>query len=164
MLRAVFLALFIVIVSYGLKVYVENFKASENKRGEIVNFLEGIRIKMYSKKGVEWTLKGESMKAVNDHIELLNAMLFSQEATLKAQRAYINRSSGKGELHQDVELVSKDLVARSQKVYMDIKEDRFYGDGKIQVVEGGKKIEGEGFEIKLKPLRVEVYKARSIVE
>ena len=61
MLRAVFLALFIVIVSYGLKVYVENFKASENKRGEIVNILEGVRVKMYSKKGIEWTLKGESM-------------------------------------------------------------------------------------------------------
>lgn len=149
--------------AYSLKVYVESYK-SQRKEEEIVNVLEGIRIRAYSKKGIEWTIKGKYMKVVDKDVELLEVLLTSQEGTLKAGRAYIDRSSGKGELSQGVEVMLKDLIAKSQKVYMDIKEDRFYGDGRIELIEGGKRVEGKGFEIRLKPLKVIVYNARSTMD
>ncbi|MFN3598593.1 MAG: hypothetical protein ACK4VK_02505 [Aquificaceae bacterium] len=163
MLRSILLSLLIVLVAYGLRSYVDSFKSNVEKE-EMVNLLEGVRIKSYSKQGIEWTIKGKYMKVVDKDLLLMDAELKSEEAMLKAGEAYIDRTTGKGELSQGVELISKDLIAKSQRVFMDLREGRFYGDGKIEVLEGQNKAEGEGFEIKLKPLQITLYKARTILE
>ncbi|MFN3870535.1 MAG: hypothetical protein ACK4MW_03495 [Aquificaceae bacterium] len=163
MIRSILLSLLIVLVAYGLRSYVDSFKSDVEKE-EMVNLLEGVRIKSYSKQGIEWTIKGKYMKVVDKDLFLVDAELNSEEARLKAGQAYIDRTTGKGELSQGVELVSKDLVAKSQRVFMDIGEGRFYGDGKIEVLEGQNRAEGEGFEIRLKPLQIILYKARTILE
>ncbi len=163
MLRSVFLSLLIVLVAYGLRSYVDSFKSNVEKE-EMINLLEGVRIKSYSKQGIEWTIKGKYMKVVDKDLLLMDAELKSEEATLKAGEAYIDRTTGKGELSQGVELISKSIIAKSQRVFMDLREGRFYGDGKIEVLEGQNKAEGEGFEISLKPLQITLYKARTILE
>lgn len=163
MLRSLLISLMIILTSYMLRAYVDSFGPTGGEE-KIVNRLEGVTIKSYSKGGIEWTIKGRSLEVVGKDVLLKDARLISEEATISAGEVYIDRTTGKGELLGGIELISKDLVAKSQRVYMELKEGRFYGDGRIELKEGNKKVEGYGFEIRLKPMRVIISKARVNME
>ncbi len=163
MLRSLLISLMIILTSYMLRAYVDSFEPTGGEE-KIVNRLEGVTIKSYSKGGIEWTIKGRSLEVVGKDVLLKDARLISEEATISAGEVYIDRTTGKGELLGGIELISKDLVAKSQRAYMELKEGRFYGDGRIELKEGNKKVEGYGFEIRLKPMRVIISKARVNIE
>ncbi|HAV39790.1 MAG: hypothetical protein AB1353_07225 [Aquificota bacterium] len=163
MLRSLLISLMIIFASYMLRAYVDSFEPTGGEE-KIVNRLEGVTIRSYGKGGIEWTIKGRSLEVVGKDVLLKGAELISEEATIRAGEVYIDRNTGKGELLGGIELTSKDLVAKSQRAYMDLREGRFYGDGRIELREGDKKVEGYGFEIRLKPMRVIISKARVNIE
>lgn len=163
MLRSLLISLMIIFASYMLRAYVDSFEPTGGEE-KIVNRLEGVTIRSYGKGGIEWTIKGRSLEVVGKDVLLKGAELISEEATIRAREVYIDRNTGKGELLGGIELTSKDLVAKSQRAYMDLREGRFYGDGRIELREGDKKVEGYGFEIRLKPMRVIISKARVNIE
>ncbi|MFN7065625.1 MAG: hypothetical protein ACK4OF_05710 [Aquificaceae bacterium] len=163
MLRSLLLSLLMILLAYSLRVYVDSFRSTEGKE-EVVNILEGVSIRSYSKQDIEWTIKGETMKVVGEDVMLTRAEFSSEEALIRAGQAYLNRSSGKGELSQGVDLLSGELRAKSQKVYMELKEGRLYGDDRIELTEGKNRVKGQGFEIRLKPLQVIINRAGTIIE
>ncbi|MEJ5339767.1 MAG: hypothetical protein ACK42C_04860 [Aquificaceae bacterium] len=163
MLRSLLLSLLIIVLAYTLKLYVDSFKLAGG-REEIVNLLEGVTIKAYSRTGIEWTIRGEALEVVGKDVKLSHSELFSEEADIKSSKAYIDRSTGEGKLMGGVELKSKDLNAKTQTAYINLKEGRIWGEEEIEVVQGRNIIRGKGFEITLKPLRVIINNAKVNME
>ncbi|MDW8067230.1 MAG: hypothetical protein RMI50_06060, partial [Aquificaceae bacterium] len=79
MLRIFFLSLFIIFIAYQLRVYVDNFKVVKG-REEMVNLLEGVTIKAYSKQGIEWTIKGKTLEVVGKDVRFFGVELTSEDA------------------------------------------------------------------------------------
>lgn len=163
MLRIFFLSLFIIFIAYQLRVYVDNFKVVKG-REEMVNLLEGVTIKAYSKQGIEWTIKGKTLEVVGKDVRFFGVELTSEDAHIWAGEAYIDRFTGKGKLLGGIRLHSKDITAVAKEAYVDLKEGEFGGDGEITLTEGKNRVEGTGFQIKLRPVQVIISRARVIME
>lgn len=163
MLRSLLLSLLIIVFAYVLKLYVDSFKSTKGQE-EIVNTLEDIRIRAYSKIGIEWTITGRALEVVGKDVKLSDAELFSEDVNIKSTFAYIDRSSGEGKLTEGVEFKSKDINARTKTAYINLKEGRIWGDGEIELIQEKNHIRGEGFDITLRPLKVIINKARVNME
>ncbi len=159
MLRSLLLSILIIFLAFVLKMYVNSFAISSGQE-EMVNLLEGVTIKAYSKTGIEWTIRGKGLEVVGKDVKLYEAELFSKEANIKAVQAYIDRSTGKGRLLEGVEVKSENLKAETQTAYLDLKEGRIWGEGEVQILQGDSLVGGRGFEITLKPLKVIINRAR----
>lgn len=163
MFRTFLLGIFIFSVAYLLRLYVDGFNPAIG-REEMVNTLEGITIRSYSKEGLEWTIKGKSMQVVGKDIRLFDVELTSEEATVRAREVMIDRSTGTGSLSGDVLLLSGNMRVKSQKVYMNLKEGQFSSDEKVEIRDEGNSIEAAGFQLSLKPLRIIISKAKVRME
>ncbi len=160
MLRSLVFSLLIILLAFALKMYVNSF-AIGGEQEEMVNLLEGVTIKGYSKTGIEWTIRGKSLEVVGKDVKLYEAELFSKEANIKAVQAYIDRSTGQGKLIEGVELKSEELNAKTQNAYLDLRDGRIWGEGEIQILQGESLVKGRGFDITLKPLKVIINRART---
>ncbi len=163
MLRSLLFSILIIFLAYTLKLYVNSF-VSYKKQEEMVNHLEGVTIKAYSKTGIEWTIRGKTLEVVGKDVKLSRTELFSEEANIRANQAYIDRHSGEGRLTQGVEVKSEDLRARTQSAYVNLREGKIWGDGEVEIWQGNNLIKGRGFEIELKPLRVIINRAKVSME
>ncbi len=160
MLRSLVFSLLIILLAFALKMYVNSF-AIGGEQEEMVNLLEGVTIKGYSKTGIEWTIRGKSLEVVGKDVKIYEAELFSKEANIKAVQAYIDRSTGQGKLIEGVELKSEELNAKTQNAYLDLRDGRIWGEGEIQILQGESLVKGRGFDITLKPLKVIINRART---
>ena len=160
MLRSLLLSILIIFLAFVLKMYVNSFAISSGQE-EMVNLLEGVTIKAYSKTGIEWTIRGKTLEVVGKDVKLYEAELFSKEANIKAFQAYIDRSTGQGKLIEGVELKSEELNAKTQNAYLDLRDGRIWGEGEIQILQGESLVKGRGFDITLKPLKVIINRART---
>lgn len=163
MLRSLIVSFVILLFAYFLKLYVDNLKSSSGG-GQTVSQLEGITIRAYGKGGIEWTVQGEALEAVGRYVHLYRAELLSQEARIKAGNAYIDRLTGEGKLSEGVEFISKDVMAYTQSAYVNLREGRIWSEDEVRLVEGKNIVEGKGFEINLKPLRIIINRARVKME
>ncbi|MCS7196025.1 MAG: LPS export ABC transporter periplasmic protein LptC [Aquificaceae bacterium] len=163
MLRSFLISLFLILIAYALRMYVEGFKPLIG-REEMINALEGVTIRSYGKGGLEWTIRGKRLEVVGRDVKLVEAELQSKEATIRAKEAHVDRSTGKGWLLGDVLLLSNDTRVKSQKVYMDLKEGEFRGEDRVEIYEEKSRIEGEGFHLSLKPLRIIINRAKVSME
>ena len=160
MLRSLVFSLLIILLAFALKMYVNSF-AIGGEQEEMVNLLEGVTIKGYSKTDIEWTIRGKSLEVVGKDVKLYEAELFSKEANIKAVQAYIDRSTGQGKLIEGVELKSEELNAKTQNAYLDLRDGRIWGEGEVQILQGESLVKGRGFDITLKPLKVIINRART---
>ncbi len=163
MLRSLVFSLLIILLASTLKTYVNSFAMSDGQE-EMINLLEGVTIKAYSRTGIEWTIRGKSLEVVGKDVKLYEAELFSKEANIKAVQAYIDRSTGEGMLTEGVEVKSEDITAKTQSAYINLKEGKIWGEGDIQILQGDNLIRGKGFEITLKPLKVIINRARTDIK
>ncbi len=159
MLRSLVFSLLIILLASTLKMYVNSFAMSDGQE-EMVNLLEGVTIKAYSKTGIEWTINGKTLEVVGKDVKLYEAELFSKEANIRAVQAYIDRSTGEGKLTEGVEVKSEDITAKTQNADINLKEGKIWGEGDIQILQGESLVRGKGFEINLKPLKVIINRAR----
>ncbi len=160
MLRSLLLSILIILLAFALKMYVNSFAISGGQE-EMVNLLEGVTIKAYSKTGIEWTIRGKGLEVVGKDVKLYEAELFSKEANIKAVQAYIDRSTGEGKLTEGVEVKSEDIIAKTQSAYINLKEGKIWGEGDVQILQEESLVRGKGFEINLKPLKVIINRART---
>ncbi len=163
MFRSLVFSLLIILLASTLKIYVNSFAISSGEE-EMVNLLEGVTIKAYSRTGIEWTIRGKSLEVVGKDVKLYEAELFSKEANIKAVQAYIDRSTGEGMLTEGVEVKSEDITAKTQSAYINLKEGKIWGEGDIRILQGDNLIRGKGFEITLKPLKVIINRARTDIK
>lgn len=163
MLKSLLISFLILLLVYFLKLYVDGFKSSQSG-GQTVSQLEGITIRAYGKGGIEWTIKGEALRVVGRYVHLHHAELLSQEARIKAGNAYIDRLTGEGKLSEGVEFFSQDVVAHTQSAFVNLREGRIWSEDYVSLAEGKNLIEGKGFEINLKPLRIIINRAKVRME
>lgn len=163
MLRSVLFSLLMITLTYALKLYVDSHRTFQERR-EMVNLFEEIVIKAYSKTGIEWTIRGRTLEVVGKDVNLYEAELISEEAVIKASRAYIDRSAGEGRLTEGVELTARDLKAKTRVAYMNLREGRIWGKEEIELTQEKSLIKGEGFDITLKPLKIIINRARVNME
>ena len=76
MLRSLVFSLLIILLASTLKMYVNSFAMSDGQE-EMINLLEGVTIKAYSRTGIEWTIRGKSLEVVGKDVKLYEAELFS---------------------------------------------------------------------------------------
>ncbi len=160
MLRSLVFSLLIIFLAFTVRMYIDSF-ATDSGQEEMVNLLEDVTIKAYSKTGIEWTIRGKTLEVVGKDVKLYEAELFSKEANIKAVQAYIDRSTGQGKLIEGVELKSEELNAKTQNAYLDLRDGRIWGEGEVQILQGDSLVGGRGFEITLKPLKVIINRART---
>lgn len=163
MLRVVLLSLSLIVSSFLLHTYIEDIKAYR-VQGKNLGMFDKVRIRSYSQKGIEWTVEGKALRVEGPMVELSEALLNSENAVLKAKKAVINRDTKEGRLEGDVELESKEFRAFTQRAEFDLKEGKVWGKDRIKLVQNNSKVEGEGFEIHIKPLRVIIEKSRTEME
>ncbi|RMH81104.1 MAG: hypothetical protein D6674_01420 [Acidobacteria bacterium] len=162
MLRVLLASFFIILTSYLLSLYVKSVRNEINST-ESSSLLEEVSIRVYGKKGIEWTVSGKALKVEGDKIELKDATINSGENKLSAHTAFLNRSERIGYLSGNVYIVLEDGInASTDRAEFDLKEGKVWGEGRIKVVEGKNSVEGRGFEIFLKPTRVIIRNAKVV--
>lgn len=163
MLRSLFVSFAFILIAYMFRLYIDSSKKVGAEDG-MVNILEGVTIKSYSKDGIEWTVKGKKLEVVKSDIRLIGVELSSKDGNIKAGEAYLDRLTGIGELKGGVELVSGNLIAKTAVAYMNLKEGEIWGEERLQIVEGKNSLEGSGFRVRLKPLQVIIKKGKVRIE
>jgi lipopolysaccharide assembly outer membrane protein LptD (OstA) len=163
MVRSLFISLSVIWLSYLLSLYVKSFESSQLP-DKTVSTLEGVSIRVYGKGGIEWTVKGRVLEVVGKDVKFEEAVLDGKEAFIRAKKAYIDREKGEARLTEDVELIYKDSKAYTREAFVSLREGKIWGEGYIKLIEEGKEVEGKGFEITLKPMKVMINKARVKLE
>lgn len=162
MLRVLLASLLIILTSYLLSLYVKSVKG-EMKATESSSLLEEVSIRVYGKKGIEWTVSGKALKVEGDKVELKDAVINSGGNSLSANTAFLNRSERRGYMSGNVYIVLEEGInASTDRAEFDLTEGKVWGEGKVKVVEGKNSVEGRGFEILLKPTRVIIRNAKVV--
>ncbi|MCS7083838.1 MAG: LPS export ABC transporter periplasmic protein LptC [Aquificaceae bacterium] len=162
MLKSALFGILILILAVFLKSWGSRFQESPYK--DALSSLEEIRVRAYSKSGIEWVVKGQSLTAKGQKVELKNAELYYSDNILTSQRAVFNRQTGDGVLYQGVNLKSQDLEFSTDSSFINMKEGLIWGNGEVKLRLANAKITGEGFKIHTDSETINIFKVKTSIE
>ena len=159
MIKIVLLSLTLIFLSYLANLWIKDYQHIPSKSGEI-GILEGISVKVFGKNGVEWYVEGRRAKIENTLLSIEQVKFQSDDATLTAEKAVIDRISGEGFVEGNVLLHTKEGTMSTQRAEVKLREGIAYGDGEIVLKDRAYTIEGNGWHLQVKPLRVIIKNAK----
>jgi len=125
-----------------------------------VGLLEGVEIKVFGGKGEEWQIYSSRASLEDSKIFMEDILLQSEGMTLTAKSGSIDRNTGEGYLEGDVVLRTKEGVFKTDRAELRLKEGLAYGDGKVVFDDGRNVLEGVGWQVEFKPIRVIINQAK----
>ena len=159
MIKIMLLSLTLIYGSYMASLWIRDYQSLPLKKEEI-GILEGINVKVFGKNGVEWYVEGSRARIEDKTVFIEQAKFRSDDAILIADRALIDRLSGEGLLEGNVLLYTKEGTMSTQKAEVKLREGIAYGDGEIVLQDKSHTVEGKGWQLQVKPLRVIIKKAK----
>ncbi len=127
---------------------VEDLKNKEN-----VNIAVNIEIKVFGEKGMEWTVKGESLNIDEPVVFFKNPVLKLDGYTIKADFAEVDRIKKVGNMKGNIEIFGEDLYAKTSEIFIDMNKNIIKGDTDIIIRRADHDISGKGFTMHLKPFK-----------
>ena len=153
MIKIMLLSLLLVFMAYLGNRWVNSYEVIPKPTKE-VSLLEGVEVKVFGGKGEEWRVYGSRARLEDSKIFMEDILLQSGETTLTAKSGSIDRDTGEGYLEGNVVLQTKEGVSKTDRAELRLKEGLAYGEGKVVFEDGRNMVEGVGWQVEFKPLRV----------
>jgi len=153
----------LIFASYLANLWIGSYRILPSK-GEDVGILEGINIKVFGSKGIEWRIKGERARLENSLVLMEQVEFRSEDTLLVADKALVDRITGEGFLEGNVKLHTKEGMLGTERAEVKLKEGIAYGDGYIVLRDKNGVVEGVGWNLHVKPLKVIIKNAKAKLE
>jgi hypothetical protein len=159
MTKIVLVSLLLIFMAYLGNRWVNSYEViPEPTKG--VSFLEGVEVRVFGGKGEEWQIYGSRARLEDSKIFMENILLQSGETTLTAKSGSIDRDTGEGYLEGNVVLRTKEGTFKTDRAELRLKEGLAYGEGKAVFKDGPNVVEGVGWRVEFKPIRVIINQAK----
>ncbi len=159
MIKIILLSLLLIFMAYLGNRWINSYEVIPKPTKE-VNLLEGVEVKVFGGKGEEWRIYGSRASLEDSKIFMEDIMLQSGETTLTAKSGFIDRNTGEGYLEGDVVLQTKEGTFKTNMAELRLKEGLAYGEGKVVFEDGRNVVEGIGWRVEFKPMRVIINQAK----
>jgi len=159
MTKIILVSLFLIFTAYLGNRWINSYEVIP-KPTKGVSFLEGVEVKVFGGKGEEWRVYGSGASLEDSKIFMEDIVLQSGETTLTAKNGSIDRDTGEGYLEGNVVLRTKEGVFKTDRAELRLKEGLAYGDGKVVFEDGRNVVEGVGWRVEFKPIRVIINQAK----
>ena len=153
----------LILTSYLANLWIGSYRVLPPKREE-VGILEGINIKVFGGKGIEWHIKGERARLENSQVLMEQVEFLSEDTLLVADKALVDRITGEGFLEGNVNLYTREGTLGTERAEVKLKEGIAYGDGYIIFRNKNSVVEGVGWNLQVKPLKVIIKNAKVRLE
>ncbi len=155
------LTLFLVanVLSY---LYVERLKDKVFVEREEIGIAEGVRIRVFGEKALEWLIFGKTLISVGDEVSLSGVLMESSYGySLRADSVFLNRESKKAKLQGTVDLRGEAFFVRTEEAVADLSKGKVYGKKGVKIWKDRNYVEGKSFEVRLKPFFVRVREVKT---
>jgi hypothetical protein len=159
MTKIILVSLLLIFMAYLGNRWVNSYEViPEPTKG--VGLLEGVEVKVFGGKGEEWQIYGSRARLEDSKVFMEDILLQSEETTLTAKNGSIDRDTGEGYLEGNVVLQTKEGVFKTDRAELRLKEGLAYGEGKVVFEDGRNVVEGVGWQVEFKPMRVIINQAK----
>jgi len=159
MTKIMLVSLLLIFTAYLGNRWVNSYEVIPKPTKE-VSLLEGVEVKVFGGKGEEWRVYGSRARLEDNKIFMEDVMLQSEGTTLTAKSGFIDRNTGEGYLEGDVVLQTKEGTFKTNRAELRLKEGLAYGEGKAVFEDGRNVVEGVGWQVEFKPIRVIINQAK----
>ena len=159
MTKIILVSLLLIFMAYLGNRWINSYEVIPKPTKE-VSLLEGVEVKVFGGKGEEWQIYGSRARLEDSKIFMEDILLQSGETTLTAKNGSIDRDTGEGYLEGNVVLRTKEGVFKTDRAELRLKEELAYGGGKAVFEDGRNIVEGVGWQVEFKPLRVIINQAK----
>ncbi|MFZ8859431.1 MAG: LPS export ABC transporter periplasmic protein LptC [Thermocrinis sp.] len=160
MTKIMLLSLLLIFMAYLGNRWVNSYEVIP-KPTKGVGLLEGVEMRVFGGKGEEWRVYGSRARLEDSKIFMEDILLQSGETTLTAKSGSIDRDTGEGYLEGNMVLRTKEGVFKTDRVELRLKEGLVYGEGKVVFEDGRSVVEGVGWRVEFKPMRVIINQAKA---
>jgi hypothetical protein len=158
-IKIMLVSLLLIFMAYLGNRWVNSYEVIPEPTKE-VSLLEGVEVKVFGGKGEEWRVYGSRARLEDNKIFMEDVMLQSEGTTLTAKSGFIDRNTGEGYLEGDVVLQTKEGTFKTNRAELRLKEGLAYGEGKAVFEDGRNVVEGVGWQVEFKPIRVIINQAK----
>jgi hypothetical protein len=159
MTKIILVSMLFIFMAYLGNRWISSYEVIQKPTKE-VNILEGVEVKVFGGKGEEWRVYGSRARLEESKIFMEDILLQSGENTLTAKNGSIDRDTGEGYLEGNVVLRTKKGVFKTDRAELRLKEGLAYGEGKVVFEDGHNVVEGVGWQVEFKPMRVIINQAK----
>jgi len=159
MTKIMLVSLLLIFMAYLGNRWINSYEVSP-KPTKGVGLLEGVEVRVFGGKGEEWRIYGSRASLEDSKIFMEDIILQSEGTTLTAKSGSIDRDTGEGYLEGNVVLRTKEGVFKTNRAELRLKEGLTYGDGKVVFEDGRNMVEGVGWRVEFKPMRVIINQAK----
>jgi lipopolysaccharide export system protein LptA len=159
MIKIMLLSLLLIFMAYLGNRWVNSHEVIP-KPTKGVGLLEGVQVRVFGGKGEEWRVYGNRARLEDSKVFMEDILLQSGETTLTAKNGSVDRDTGEGYLEGNVVLQTKEGVFKTDRVELRLKEGLAYGEGKVVFEDGRNVVEGVGWQVEFKPMRVIIDQAK----
>jgi hypothetical protein len=153
MIKIILVSMLFIFMAYLGNRWINSYEVIQKPTKE-VNILEGVEVKVFGGREEEWRVYGSRARLEDSKIFMEDILLQSGENTLTAKSGSIDRDTGEGYLEGNVVLRTKEGVFKTDRAELRLKEGLAYGEGKMVFEDGRNVVEGVGWQVEFKPMRV----------
>jgi hypothetical protein len=159
MTKIILVSLLLIFMAYLGNRWINSYEVIP-KPTKGVSLLEGVEVRVFGGKGEEWRVYGSSASLEDSKIFMEDILLQSEGMTLTSKSGSIDSDTGEGYLEGNVVLRTKEGVFKTDRAELRLKEGLVYGDGKVVFEDGLNVMEGVGWRVEFKPMRVIINQAK----
>ena len=159
MTRIILVSLLLIFMAYLGNRWINSYGVIP-KPTKGVSPLEGVEVRVFGGKGEEWRVYGSRARLEDNKIFMEDILLQSEETTLTAKSGSVDMDTGEGYLEGNVVLRTKEGVFKTDRAELKLKEGLVYGEGKVVFEDGRNVVEGVGWQVEFKPMRVIINQAK----
>ena len=159
MTRIILVSLLLIFMAYLGNRWINSYGVIP-KPTKRVSPLEGVEVRVFGGKGEEWRVYGSRARLEDNKIFMEDILLQSEETTLTAKSGSVDMDTGEGYLEGNVVLRTKEGVFKTDRAELRLKEGLVYGEGKVVFEDGRNMVEGVGWQVEFKPMRVIINQAK----
>lgn len=159
MTKIILVSMLLIFMAYLGNRWINSYEVIPEPTKE-VSLLEGVEVRVFGGKGEEWRVYGSRARLEDSKIFMEDILLQSGETTLTAKSGSVDRDTGEGYLEGNVVLRTKEGTFKTNRAKLRLKEGLAYGDGKVVFDDGRNMVEGVGWQVEFKPIRVIINQAK----
>ncbi len=159
MMRVFAVSLLLILMAYFGNRWINDYEVPQKSTRE-VSILEEVQIRIFDGKGEEWKVYGSKARLEGSKVLIEDIKLQSEETVLNAKEGSIDRNTGEGHLEGNVILHTKEGTFSTDRAELRLKDGIAYGKGSVSLKSSQKFVEGKGWQVEFKPLRVIINQAK----
>ncbi len=150
-----------VILSISSLAYIDRLREESKIFTEEMSIARQVGIKVVGEGGAEWSIEGRELFSLGRLVRLQSVFMWSRGYVVKADQVVIDRHTNTADLKGNVEIRGEALFVKTEEAKVNFLKDTITGGGDVFLWRGTNYVEGRGFRVRLKPLRVIIGSVRA---